>query len=230
MQAYRSGLHGSPRSSTEIDLPAASTGLLKGFHRTYSEYWATSLCRGLLALLFGTAILIIPALASVIFLVPFAIVLSVVCLAAYGFIDSALVFATSFMVPHHRAGRIALSLQGALGAVLAVVLFSMAYERVDVHWFLYIAAAQAGQTAVAELIVARGTSAENGAHWCYGSAAVAGCSCVALLLGKNAAPPMIAWLLYGYLGAFGFNLFALSARMLFAERQILHRVEHAVAV
>ena len=45
---------------------------------------------------------------------------------------------------------------------------------------------------------------------------------LALLFGKNLSPRELAWLLYGYLGVFGFNLFALSSRMLFAERELLN--------
>jgi hypothetical protein len=44
---------------------------------------------------------------------------------------------------------------------------------------------------------------------------------IALLFGRNLSPRELAWLIYGYLGLFGFNLFALSARMLFAEQELL---------
>ena len=54
------------------------------------------------------------------------------------------------------------------------------------------------------------------------SAFVAAFSAIALLFGANLNPRELAWLLYGYLAVFGFNLFALSAGMLFAERQLLH--------
>jgi hypothetical protein len=90
------------------------------------------------------------------------------------------------------------------------------------HWFLYLAAMQAASAAAAEWVVARGTSAHHGAKWCYASATVAGVSAIALLFGRGLSPRELAWLLYGYLVIFGFNQFALSARMLFAERKLLH--------
>jgi hypothetical protein len=79
---------------------------------------------------------------------------------------------------------------------------------------------------VAEVIVARGTSAHHGAKWCFASAGIAAISAIALLFGGSLNPRELAWLLYGYLGVFGFNLSVLSARMLFSERESLH-VAHA---
>lgn len=75
---------------------------------------------------------------------------------------------------------------------------------------------------MAEFVVARGTSAHHGAKWCFVSAGIAAFSSVALLFGADLNPRELAWLIYGYLGVFGFNLLALSARMLFAERESRH--------
>jgi hypothetical protein len=95
------------------------------------------------------------------------------------------------------------------------------YDHVDLRWFLYLAAIQAAGLAVAEFIVARETSVQYGSKWCYASAIVAAVSSIALVsFGGNLSPRELAWLIYGYLGIFGFNLFALSARMLFAERDL----------
>ena len=54
------------------------------------------------------------------------------------------------------------------------------------------------------------------------SAVVAAFSAIDLLFGANLNPRELTWLIYGYLEVFGFNLFTLSARMLFAERELLH--------
>jgi hypothetical protein len=51
---------------------------------------------------------------------------------------------------------------------------------------------------------------------------VAAFSAIALLFGANLNPLELTWLIYGYLAVFGFDLFALSAGMLFAERELLH--------
>lgn len=185
---------------------------------TYMQYWVATLIRGLVALVFGTAILVIPAMISSFVLMPLGVVTSILCLAAYGTFDSAILLATSFTLPHQQPGRVAMQVQGVVGATIGVVLFSLVYHPLDVHWFLYLAATQAFAIAVTELAVARGTSLHHGARWCYAAAAIAFVSGCALLLGRGLGPRELAWLLYGYLGVFGLNLFALSARMLFAER------------
>lgn len=177
--------------------------------------------RGLLAILAGTAVLVIPEMASTILLRPFAIVISILCLAAYGIVDSAIVLTTAFMIPQQRPGRLALKGQGICGVVIGILLFAFVYDRIDLHWFLYLAAFQAAGMAVTEFIVARGTSVHHGARWCYASAVVGTISAIALLFGGTLSPRELAWLIYGYLGIFGFNLFTLSARMLFAERDLL---------
>ncbi|WP_035356117.1 hypothetical protein [Edaphobacter aggregans] len=190
--------------------------------KAYSEYWVATMIRGLLAVVAGTGVLFIPEMASTILLLPFAVVISILCLAAYGTIDSAIILTTSFMIPRQQPGRLALRVQGICGAVIGILLFALVSDRAELHWFIYLAAIQAATAAITEFIVARGTSAHHGAKWCYASAAVAAISSIALLFGKNLSPRELAWLLYGYLGVFGFNLFALSARMLFAEREFLN--------
>jgi uncharacterized membrane protein HdeD (DUF308 family) len=190
--------------------------------REYLEYWAATMFRGLLAMLAGTAVLVIPEMASTFLLLPFAVVVSVLCLAAYGTIDSAIVLVTSFMIPHQQPGRIALRLQGLGGTMIGILLFVLVYARFELHLFLYLAAIQALTTSVAEFIVARGTSAHHGSKWCYVSSAIAAISAICLVLGGSLGPRELAWLIYGYLGVFGFNLFVLAARMLFAERNLLH--------
>jgi hypothetical protein len=177
--------------------------------------------RGLLAIMAGTAILVIPEMASTNLLLPFAIVISILCLAAYGILDSAIVLTMGFMIPYQRPGRVALKVQGICGVVIGILLFALVYNPIDLHWFLYLAAIQAAGIAVTEFIVARGTSVHHGARWCYASAAVAAISAIALLFGRDLSPRELAWLIYAYLGVFGFNLFTLSARMLFAEQDLL---------
>jgi uncharacterized membrane protein HdeD (DUF308 family) len=189
--------------------------------KAYSEYWTATMLRGLLAIAAGTGVLFIPEMASTPLLLPFAVVISILCLAAYGTIDSAIVLTTTFMIPRKQSGRLVLRMQGICGAAIGILLFVVAYDRIDLHWFLYLAAVQAAGTAVAEFTVARGTTAHHGSNWSYASAIVAAISSIALLFGRNLSPRELAWLIYGYLGLFGFNLFALSARMLFAERELL---------
>ena len=184
----------------------------------YTEYWSATMIRGIFALVAATAIMVIPELASILLFLPFALVISAVCLAAYGTLDSALVLVSSFLIPRDRPGRLPLRIQGIVGSVVGVLLFALVYGHIDLRWFLYLAAIQAATAALTEFSVARGTSLHHGARWCYASAAIALVSSIALLLGRNLNPRELAWLLYGYLAVFGLNLFAISARMLFAER------------
>ena len=195
--------------------------------KSFTEYWSATLVRGLLAILTATAILFIPAMASTLLLLPFAVIISILCLAAYATIDSAIVLVTSFMIPHsplnkHLTARLALRIQGIAGVLIGMLLFVIVYDRTDLHWFLYLAALQAAATAITEFIVARRTTFPHTAGWSYASSAIAALSAIALLFGHDFDPRQLAWLLYGYLGIFGITLFALAARMLFAERTAAH--------
>ena len=185
--------------------------------RTFVEYWVAMMVRGFLAIVFASAVLFISGLATTILLLPLAVVISFLCLAAYGVLDSAIVIASSFMIPHDRPGRLALRLQGIAGVIIGALLFSLVFDRATLRWYLYLAAAQAASVAVAELIAARGTSAHHGSQWCYVSAAIAGISAVVLLSSGNLDHRRMAWIIYGYLGLFGLNLVALSAKMIFAK-------------
>lgn len=186
----------------------------------YSKYWAAMMVRGFIALLAATAILFISGLAATLLLLPFAVVISILCLAAYGVLDSAVVIASSFMVPANRPGRLALRLQGILGVTLGVLMFSISYGRAMLYWFLYLAAAQAAAVAVAEFITARETSRHHESRWCYVSAGLALGSAIALLAARNLPHREMAWVIYGYLGLFGLNLVVLSAKMLFSEKPV----------
>jgi len=189
---------------------------------TYTRYWVVSMARGVVALLTGLAILVLPQMVSLVFLLPFAILLSMLCLAAYGAIDSLLLFISSFMVPHHPTGSFTLRVQGVVGAVCGVLLFFFVYDHAQLSWFLYLAAFQAAGIAVTECIVAMDTSVHHGSRWCFASALIAALSAIGLLFGRSMPPQSIAWVLFGYLGMLGFTLSLLSAKMLFAERQLEH--------
>ncbi|HEY0308522.1 MAG TPA: hypothetical protein VGB94_10205 [Acidobacteriaceae bacterium] len=187
--------------------------------RTYAQYWVAMMLRGFLAVLTGTAILFLNGLSATVLLLPLAIVTTILCLAAYGVVDSSIVIASSFMVPRHRPGKLALLLQGLSGVVIGVLLFSVIYDRVTIDWFLYVAAAQAASVAVAEYIVARGTSDHHRSRWCYASSAIAAVSAVLVVTLALLGYRNVAWAICGYLGVFGLNLILLSASMLFRGHQ-----------
>jgi len=187
------------------------------------HFWAATLVRGVLALLVGSAVLVIPDMATTLLLLPFAVAISILCLAAYGMIDSAIIFITSFMAASPRV-RIALCLQGIMGSLVGILLFFVVFDKVRLHWFLYLIGLQALCTAVAEWIVARHAFTEGASRWNYAAAVIALlCGCVytvgAAKFGSDLLPRTVALLVFGYLIAFGMAECITAARMLYADRE-----------
>ena len=193
---------------------------------TYQMYWTASLMRGIVAIIAGIAVFLLPQMITLVFLFPFAILLSMLCLAAYGTVDSAIVLGSSFLVPSRGPNQAALLVEGACGVVCGGLLFFLVYDRAQLPWFLYLAAFQAASVAITELVIARSTSVHDGSRWCFGSASIAAVSSIGLLLSRNLGPENVAWVLFVYLSVFGFNLTILSARMLFSEYRVNHVIPH----
>jgi len=187
--------------------------------RAYTEYWVAMLLRGFFAVLAATAILFLTGVAATVLLLPLAIVSTILCLAAYGMVDSAIVIASSFMIPRNRPGRLVLRVQGVCGLIFGALMFSVIYDHVTVAWFLYLAAAQATAVAIAEFGVARGTADHHRSKWCYMSSVIAAVSAIVLISLGGLEHKQIVWVIYSYLGVFGLNLIALSAWMLFEQRR-----------
>src|SRR5437762_8960844 len=118
--------------------------------KAYYEYWVATMVRGLLAIVASTGVLFIPQMTSTILLLPFAIVVSILCLAACEMIDSAIILTISFMIRPGQPGRLALAVQGIFGAVIGILMFALVSDRLQIHWFIYLAAAQAASAAIAE--------------------------------------------------------------------------------
>lgn len=188
------------------------------------HFWWATVARGGLALLIGSAVMVIPDMTGSILLLPFAVAISILCLAAYGVLDSAIIFVTSFMASS-RVPRTALRLQGVFGVMVGVTLFSIVYDRVHLQWFLYLIALQALCSAVAECVVARHAFSRWISVWNYAAAMVALVAAVvyllaATVLGEALSPRKISWLVYGYLAAFGMAQCLTAARMLYADHQL----------
>jgi|UPI00047EB331 hypothetical protein len=189
-----------------------------------THFWLATMARGALALLVGSAVMVIPDMAKTLLLLPFAVAISILCLAAYGVLDSVLIFITSFMT-QLTVPRIALRMQGTLGIIVGITLFSIVYDRVRLEWFLYLIAFQALSTAIGEFIVARHASTHSTSLWNYAAAVVAFLFLImyllaATILGDRLSPREMAWLIYGYLGAFGLVQCLTAARMLYADHQL----------
>jgi hypothetical protein len=148
-------------------------------------------------------------------------------LAAYVVFDSAIILASSFMLPHHHLGRIALRTQAVIGVIIGVGCFIISSGGEDLTWFLYLAALQALCVAIAEYLAARDTATYHNSKWCYVTALIAALSCVILLIFHRATGYFLAWLLYSYLWLFGLTFLLLSSHMLFEE---LHAARLANAV
>lgn len=181
----------------------------------YTAYWGATCVRGLIALMAGVVIAFCSALNAMLLLMPLGIVISLLALAAYIVVDSAIVLACSFMLPHRHLGRVALRIQGFVGTMIGIACFMA--SRTEVRWFLYLAALQACCVAITEYLSARETADYHSSKWCYASSVIAALSCVVLLTFRHATGHLLSWLLYSYLWSFGLNLLVLSCHMLFEE-------------
>lgn len=190
------------------------------------DFWITVLARGLVALLAGSAILIVPDMARTILLLPIAVVVAIAGLAGYGVFDSALIFVSSFMGQTARV-RMALRVQGLMGVAIGLLLLSVVYNRVQLEWFLGLAALQALGAGIGEAVVARHTAANRTVSlWNYTAAAIAFVFAVVygfirIRWADNLSPRALSWTVYVYLLAFGIAQCLTAARMLYADHQAL---------
>lgn len=194
-------------------------------HR-YENYWIVMLFRGALATIFGCAIVLIPQMSSSMLLLPFAMVLSVIFLAAYGAADSALVFFESFTLPS-RLGQVATRLQGVFGVVIALLLMTLVMDHARLHWFFYLVAAHAGASAIADFMTARHVWRHHRTILVYATALISGAASLYFLLyGMLEAPDAPAStssaMLYSYLLLFGVVSCGLACMMLQEKPQHRH--------
>jgi uncharacterized membrane protein HdeD (DUF308 family) len=191
----------------------------------YENFWIVTILRGVLALLIGSAVLVVPDMTRNLLFLPFAVAFVILSLAAYGVADSVLVFVTSYFTPLQPA-RVALRLQCAFGVVIGVLFCSILFDSIQIEWFLYLIALQAFATACAEFVTARHTSKEQGSGWSYVAAAIALlCAAIYTVAGAIApadlTPRQTAILAYSYLAAFGVAQVLMATRMLYIEHQTI---------
>lgn len=189
----------------------------------YEDFWIVTILRGLLAILIGSGILVLPDMAGTLLFLPFAFAITVLSLAVYGVLDSILVFATSFFTSLQPA-RTALRLQSACGVVIGVLFCSILVERIHLEWFLYLIALQAFATACSEFVIARHTSRKHGARRSYAAACIALLCAIAYVIAASIAPDnlsyrQIALLAYAYLVAFGVSQTLMATAMLHLEHR-----------
>lgn len=185
------------------------------------HFWFTTLIRGLVALLAGSAILVVPDMARTLLLLPIAVTAAIVGLAAYGVLDSTLIFISSFMVST-RLARTALRVQGVIGALVGILLLSVVFEQVRLEWFLTLAAVQAISLAGGEYVIAKHETQRVASVWNYTAAVIAGifgCAYLIIRIGFIATLTHreISWLIYAYLVALGIAQCITAARMIYAD-------------
>jgi hypothetical protein len=166
--------------------------------RNDEHFWWTTLIRGFLALMAGSAILVIPDMARTLLLLPIALAVAILGLAVYGIFDSVLVFVTSYMAASGPA-RLALRIQGAVGIAIGICLAWIFSEYVQLSWFLTLIVIQSLSTAIAESLVAHHSRTALTTRWNFAAAGIAFTfSCVyAYILFVHAArmtPREISWL------------------------------------
>lgn len=185
------------------------------------DFWWITLIRGLIALLAGSLIVVIPAMANLFILLPVAIVVAILGLAVYGILDSALVLMTSFM-GSTRPTRIALRVQGAMGVALGVCLVWLFSDYVQLSWFLVLIVVQSMTTAVAEFLVARHAMSRSTSRWNFSASGFALLfsllyGYVLLFQAELMTTREISWLIFGYLLALGTAQCSTAARMLYGD-------------
>ena len=194
---------------------------MKNFH----EYWSFTAVRGIFALLAAAAIVALPRAVASLFVLPVLLGFAIALFALYIFFDTTVTLLLSRLLPDHAAGRRAYYPQIAFAVVSTTLLFLTGYHVLSLTWLVWLAAAQAAVTAVAEFLVARSTHKEYGCLGCYTTAIVLAVSAVALPFAGLLGTTGIALALAAYISLFGASEFFLGSRMLFLQ----YRAEHPAA-
>ena len=189
------------------------------------HFWWATLVRGFLALLVGSVVMIIPDMARTLLLLPVAIAISILALAAYWILDSVLVLLTSYMTDSSHA-KIALRFQGITGIAVGVLLYRVFFLSIRLEWFLALIAVQALVTGASEFIAARHSRTHSLSRWNLAAAFVAlafsgAYGYLGVIARTQLEPQIVAWLVFAYLVAFGVAESLTAARMLYADRSVI---------
>ena len=182
-----------------------------------TKYWASTMFRGVAAILAGTGVVFLPHMVSSELCAPIATSVAMLCLAAFACIDGAILSHTAWTAAESRRERLALRTQGVGGVLLGASLFWMVYSQMTLRWFLAAAALQAILAAASSWAVADQAAAASRCIVCRLSTLFAAVCAASLLLGALLAKPAGSWLIDGYLCFYGLNLMVLSITMLSGE-------------
>lgn len=187
--------------------------------RTSDKFWVVTILRGLLAVFLATSILVVPDLARTPLLASLAEDIAVLSLVIYGVLDSTLVLISSRFVPIPSI-KPALRIQSICGLCIGVLFWFILFDKLELHWFLYLIAVQAAATSYAEHAIARHTSKANGSSifylgaWVTLFAAIA-YACVGAFASGALTTREISYAAYAYLGAFGVSQAVMAGSALY---------------
>jgi hypothetical protein len=181
-----------------------------------TKYWASTMFRGVAAMLAGTGVFFLPHLIPSSFRAPVVVSLAMLCLAAFAVIDAAILSRTAWTIAESRRQLLAFRTQSIGAILLGASLFWMVYSQRQLRWFLAAAALQALLAAGSSLAISAHTTAPKSLSCRLSFLAELACA-AALLLGALLIRNGGSWLIDTYLCCFGLNLMLLSITMLSAE-------------
>lgn len=186
------------------------------------KFWFLTMARGLIAIVVGSGILVVPDLARTMLLLPIAVTLSLLLFAVYGLLDGAVVLVSSFTTTLPTMRWIT-RIQGIASVVMAGLLATVLFDHVRLSWFLSLATIQAFFTAIAEFVVGRHSATQQIRLWDFGAAAIAAIFAAVYLyarifLADRLTYQEVSLLVYGFILTFGIAQCVNAMRMLYGLR------------
>lgn len=188
----------------------------------YHEYWSFAAVRGVLALLAAAVVVALPRAIADLFSIPVLLAFSISAFALWAVFDSATTILLANLFPSHATGRKTLLPQAVIVFVIAALLFLTGYRVLPAGTLVWLVAAQAAFSALAEFRIARTTHQTYRCLSCYMTAITFAVAALAVPFAASLSASDMTLALGAYLTLIGSSEFALSSRMLFLE----YRKEH----
>jgi len=170
----------------------------------------------------ATAIVLMPRAAAELFSMPILLGFAIGIFALFTFFDMAWTVLLSVVMPSEATGRKALIPAAFVTFGIVLALFLVGYGVLPPRLLVWLAAAQAAVSAVAEYQVAKSTHPQYGCLSCYTTVFVQAAAALALPFAGGLNDVDLSLALAGYLVLFGTSELSLGGRMLFLE----YRAEH----
>jgi hypothetical protein len=190
--------------------------------RNINQYWWLITLRGAVALVASFIIAFLPGMMNAVFLMPLAVIFMILGLTCYGIADSAVLLVAGFKCEPRSPWRRTLWIQAALGISIGLLMLTLALEKVDLHWFIALAAVQAFTAGFGELALARKACEYRADRWfCYAGFVTAIAAGSMLLFLRNSDLRTLMFWLVCYVLFFGVSQMALSIRLWLTRHQHL---------